>query len=145
VAEGHITSAAYFQSIDTPANRAAVARYQARFGTDASANMCWEAAYFQMHLLADAIRRVGTDDPTLLQRVLPGLEFDAPQGRVRIDEHNNHTYLHPLIGRVDSAGRFDIIGRAPERVKADPYLVSHTTPRWTAKADLGVVLHGARR
>jgi branched-chain amino acid transport system substrate-binding protein len=145
MAEGHITSAAYFQSIDTPANRAAVARYQARFGANASANMCWEAAYFQMHLLADAIRRVGTDDPTLLQRVLPGLEFDAPQGRVRIDEHNNHTYLHPLIGRVNRAGHFDIIGRAPERVKADPYVVSHTTPRWTAEVDLNHMPHGAIR
>ncbi|WOD13798.1 transporter substrate-binding domain-containing protein [Paraburkholderia kirstenboschensis] len=134
LAHGHITSAAYFQSVDTPANHDAVARYQARFGEDQPTNMCWEAAYFQMHLLADAIRRVGSDDPTLLLRVLPGLEFDAPQGRVRIDEHNNHTYLHPLIGRVDVHGRFDIIGRAPERVKADPYVVSHRTPAWTAHA-----------
>src|ERR1700730_14555620 len=132
LAEGHITSAAYFQTVDTPANRGAVARYQARFGESQPTNMCWEAAYFQMHLLADAIRRVGSDDPTLLLRVLPGLEFDAPQGRVRIDEHNNHTYLHPLIGRVNVQGRFDIIGRAPERVKADPYVVSHITPSWTA-------------
>ena len=134
VAEGHITCATYFQSIDTPANLGAVARYQARFGEDQPTNMCWEASWFQMHLLADAIRRVGSDDPALLQRVLPGLEFDAPQGRVRIDEHNNHTYLHPLIGRVDTRGRFDVIGRAPERVKADPYVVSHTTPAWTADA-----------
>jgi branched-chain amino acid transport system substrate-binding protein len=132
VCEGHITSATYFQSLDTIANRAAVARYRARFGDELTTNMCWEAAYFQMYLLADAIRRVGSDDPTLLQRVLPGLEFDAPQGRVRIDEHNNHTYLHPLIGRVNAHGRFDIIGRAPDRVKADPYVVSHTTPPWTA-------------
>ena len=134
VCEGHITSDTYFQSLDTIANRDAVARYQARFGEELTTNMCWEAAYFQMYLLADAIRRVGSDDPTLLQRVLPGLEFDAPQGRVRIDEHNNHTYLHPLIGRVDAHGRFQIIGRAPDRVKADPYVVSHTTPHWTADA-----------
>jgi branched-chain amino acid transport system substrate-binding protein len=76
---------------------------------------------------------------------LPGLEFDAPQGRVRIDEQNNHTYLHPLIGRVNRAGHFDIISRAPERVKADPYVVSHTAPHWTAKADLNLVAHGAIR
>lgn len=98
-----------------------------------------------MHLLADAIRRVGSDDPTLLLRVLPGLEFDAPQGRVRIDEHNNHTYLHPLIGRVDARGRFDIIGRAPERVKADPYVVSHSTPAWTTHAHPELARTGADR
>jgi len=145
VAEGHITSAAYFQSIDTQANRLAVARYQARFGGDQATNMFWEAAYFQMHLLADAMRRVASDDPTLLLRVLPGLEFDAPQGRVRIDEHNNHTYLHPLIGRVNAEGRFDIIGRAPERVKADPYVVSHRTPRWTTDARPDLARSGGAR
>ncbi len=145
VAEGHITSAAYFQSVDTAANRGAVARYQARFGDDQTTNMCWEAAYFQMHLLADAMRRVGSDDPTLLLRVLPGLEFDAPQGRVRIDEHNHHTYLHPLIGRVDAHGRFEIIGRAPERVKADPYVVSHSPPRWTSEARPDLARVGAER
>jgi branched-chain amino acid transport system substrate-binding protein len=145
LAEGHITSAAYFQTVDTPANRGAVARYQARFGESQPTNMCWEAAYFQMHLLADAIRRVGSDDPTLLLRVLPGLEFDAPQGRVRIDEHNNHTYLHPLIGRVNVQGRFDIIGRAPERVKADPYVVSHITPSWTADTHPALRRFGAGR
>ncbi|HEY3599490.1 MAG TPA: transporter substrate-binding domain-containing protein [Paraburkholderia sp.] len=134
LAEGHITSATYFQSVETPANLGAVKRYQARFGAEQPTNMCWEAAYFQMHLLADAIRRVSSDDPTLLLRVLPGLEYDAPQGRVRIDEHNNHTYLHPLIGRVNARGHFDVIGRAPARVKADPYVVSHTTPDWTADA-----------
>jgi len=128
-----------------PANRLAVARYQARFGEDQTTNMCWEAAYFQMHLLAQAIRSVGSDDPTLLLRVLPGLEYDAPQGRVRIDEHNNHTYLHPLIARVDSLGHFDVIGRAPERVKADPYVVSHTTPRWTLKAQADVERTGDRQ
>jgi branched-chain amino acid transport system substrate-binding protein len=145
LAEGHITSAAYFQSLDTRENLGAVARYQARFGDDQPTNMCWEAAYFQMHLLADAIRRVGSDDPTLLLRVLPGLEFDAPQGRVRIDEHNNHTYLRPLIGRVNAHGRFDIIGRAPERVKADPYVVSHSTPEWTAHAHPELVRAGVGR
>jgi branched-chain amino acid transport system substrate-binding protein len=145
LAQGHITSAAYFQSVDTAANHDAVARYQARFGEDQPTNMCWEASYFQTHLLADAIRRVGSDDPTLLLRVLPGLEFDAPQGRVRIDEHNNHTYLHPLIGRIDAHGRFDIIGRAPERVKADPYVVSHSTPAWTAHAHPELARAGAHR
>lgn len=145
LAQGHITSAAYFQSIDTAENLAALARYQARFGDDQPTNMCWEAAYFQMHLLADAIRRVGAEDPTLLLRVLPGLEFEAPQGRVRIDEHNNHTYLHPLIGRANAQGRFDIIGRAPGRVKADPYVVSHITPEWTAQAHPELARAGAVR
>jgi branched-chain amino acid transport system substrate-binding protein len=130
LAEGHITCAAYFQSVDTPENRHAIARYRERFGEQLVTNMCWEAAYFQMHMLADAIRRVGSDDPEHLLRVLPGLEYDAPQGRVRIDEHNHHTYLQPRIGRANAHGQFDILVSAPERAKADPYVVSHSTPDW---------------
>ncbi|OIQ91738.1 aliphatic amidase expression-regulating protein [mine drainage metagenome] len=130
LAEGHITCAAYFQSVDTPQNKQAIARYRARFGERLVTNMCWEAAYFQLHMLADAIRRVGSDDPEHLLRVLPGLEFDAPQGRVRIDEHNHHTYLQPRVGRVNAQGQFDILASAPERAKADPYVVSHSTPDW---------------
>ena len=134
LAEGHYTCAAYFQSVDTPENRRAVQRHQARFGADAVTTMCWEAAYFQMHLLGDAIRRAGSDDPTLVARVLPGLEFDAPQGRVRIDHHNNHTDLHSRIGRCNAHGQFDVIASAPGPVKADPYVVSHRPPDWTARA-----------
>jgi branched-chain amino acid transport system substrate-binding protein len=130
VAEGHITCAAYFQSIDTAENHRVVKKYQDRYGGDAVTSMCWEAAYFQTHLLAAAIRRAGSDDPTLLMQVLPGMEFDAPQGRVRLDEANNHTYLQPRIGRVNASGQFDIIASAPGRVKADPYVVSHSSPAW---------------
>jgi len=135
LAEGLITCASYFQSVDTAANHRSVRCYKARFGDELVTNTCWEAAYFQMHLLADAIGRAGSDDPTLVARVLPGLEFDAPQGRVRIDEHNNHTYLHPRIGQCDSNGQFKVIASAPGRVKADPYVVSHSPPGWTTRVE----------
>ncbi len=129
-AEGHLTCAAYFQSIASDANRSAIQRYRERFGAELTTNMCWEAAYFQVHLLADAIRRVGSDEVEHVLRVLPGLEYDAPQGRVRVDEHNHHTHLQQRIGRVNRRGEFDVVASAPGFVKADPYVVSHTTPAW---------------
>lgn len=137
LAEGLVTCASYFQSLDTAENRSSVQRYKARFGENGVTNMCWEAAYFQMHMVVEAIRRAGSDDPVRLAQVLPGLEFDAPQGRVRIDEHNNHTYLHPRIGRCNRAGQFDVIASAPAPVKADPFVVSHSPPNWAVR-DRGV-------
>src|SRR3989442_9905020 len=38
----------YFQSLGTPLNRQCLARFKAQFGTEVQANMCWEAAYFQV-------------------------------------------------------------------------------------------------
>lgn len=122
--EGHITSAPYFQSVDTPANRDVLARFRRRFGDETVTDMCWEAAYFQMHLLADAMRRSGGADPDALLCTLPGLEFDAPQGRVKIDEQNHHTYLRPRIGRLNARAQFDILHEAPDWVRPDPFVIA---------------------
>ncbi|WP_414446805.1 transporter substrate-binding domain-containing protein [Burkholderia sp. 22PA0099] len=124
IGEGHITSSPYFQSVDTPANRDVLARFRRRFGEDMVTDMCWEAAYFQMHLLADAMRRTGGDEPDALLRTLPGLEFDAPQGRVKIDEQNHHTYLRPRIGRLNAHAQFDILHEAPDWVRPDPFVIA---------------------
>jgi branched-chain amino acid transport system substrate-binding protein len=136
LAEGHITSAVYFQSVATEANERSVAKCRARFGEDVVLNMCWEAAYFQTHLLANALRRVGTDRVRELLRVLPGSEFLAPQGMVRIDEDNHHTYLRPRIGRVNAKGQFDIVEEATNWVRPDPYLVDHTLQDWSVRVPL---------
>jgi branched-chain amino acid transport system substrate-binding protein len=136
LAEGHITSAVYFQSVATGTNAQCVAKFKQRFGDDVVTNMCWEAAYFQTHLLADALRRAGTDNVRELLRVLPGSEFQAPQGLVRIDEDNHHTYLRPRIGRVNAQGQFDILEEATSWVRPDPYLVDHTLQDWSARVPL---------
>lgn len=136
IAEGHITSAPYFQSVADPVNERCVAAHKQRFGAERVTNQCWEAAYFQTHLLADAMRRVDSDNVADLMRVLPGSEFAAPQGKVRIDEHNHHTYLRPRIGRINSAGQFDIVEEARQWVRPDPYLVSHTLQDWSARVRL---------
>lgn len=136
LAEGHLTSAVYFGSLANESNRRCVTEYRKRFGADLVTNMCWEAAYFQTHLLANALRRAGTDNVRELLRVLPGSEFVAPQGRVRIDEDNHHTYLRPRIGRVNRSGQFDILEEAADWVRPDPYLVDHTLNDWSASARL---------
>jgi branched-chain amino acid transport system substrate-binding protein len=131
LAEGLITCASYFQSLENAENQKVVADYQARFGRNESTNVCWEAAYFQTHLIAKAIAISGSEDPTLLAQSLPGTYFDAPQGRVQIDEQNNHTYLLPRIGRCNSVGQFDVVASSSELVRADPFVVAHTAPLWT--------------
>jgi len=87
-------------------------------------------------LLADALRKVGTDNVRELLRVLPGSEFVAPQGLVRIDEDNHHTYLRPRIARVNATGQFDILEEATTWVRPDPYLVDHTLQDWSSRVRL---------
>lgn len=136
LAEGHITSAVYFQSVASPLNERCVRKCRQRYGDTVVTNMCWEAAYFQTHLLANALRRAESDSVRELLRVLPGSEFLAPQGQVRIDEDNHHTYLRPRIGRANRQGQFDILEEAKTWVRPDPYLVDHTLQDWSTRVPL---------
>ena len=132
VAEGHITAAPFFETLGTPAATRFVKAFKARFGADAPVTACAEAAYSQVHLAARALGRAGTDDPERLILELREAEFDAPQGRVRIDAENNHTYLWPRVARLDSAGRFQIVWNPGMRVKPDPYSVVQSLDDWSA-------------
>ena len=49
----------------------------------------------------------------------------APQGRIRVDPDNNHTYLLPRIGMVNEHGDFEVVWEGKAPVKPDPYLVDH--------------------
>lgn len=134
IAAGHITAAPYFQAVDTPVNRSCLARFRAIYGDEVEPNMCWEAAYFQVHLFARAMQKSGSDEIDRLLPHLLGSEFDAPQGRVRIDPDNHHTRLYPRIGRVGDDGSFSIVAESPVGVDADPYLVNHVTDEWRTRS-----------
>lgn len=133
---GHITAAPFFDILDSDAATGFVAAYRARFGTAAPVPAAAEAAYFQVMLAADALGRTESDDPDLIQAALPYHEFDAPQGRVKIDADNNHAYLWPRVARLNAEGRFEIVWKSEQRVKPDPYRVTQTLEGWS---DLGAL------
>lgn len=121
-ARGSITAAPYFSTLQTPANLKFVAAWRKRFGPDLPITANAEAAYFQVKLYAQTLERAGDDR---LDAMLPHLhehEFDAPQGRVRIDRENHHTYLWPRVARVDDSGQFRVVDDPEVRVKPDPYM-----------------------
>ena len=114
--------------------------FKKKYGPDAPVTAAAEAAYFQVHLAMRAVARCGSDDP---EQVLPELrdsEFDAPQGRVRIDPENNHTYLWPRIARLDKSGQFQTVWNPGVRIKPDPYCVVQSLDDWSAD-DLQTINH----
>jgi ABC-type branched-subunit amino acid transport system substrate-binding protein len=121
---GHITSASYFSSIDSPENRQFTLAYRARYGSDAPVSLYAEASYTQIHVFARALERAGSLDPERLTAAAAGLEFEAPQGRITIEPDNQHTTLRPRIGVVEESGAFRIVWEAQTPVRPDPYLVN---------------------
>jgi len=129
-AEGHYTSAPYFASIASEPNRRFVSAYRAANGPSAPISACTEAAYFQVHLFAEAARRSGRTSCADILRALPTVEYDAPQGTVWVEGRSQHTYLHPRIGRVNRAGGFDIVRESDAAVRPDPYMVEPEVAGW---------------
>lgn len=121
--DGHISSSVYFESIATQANAAFARAYRQRFPAQRATSADAEASYNTVHLLARAIQAAGGEDMAALRAVLSQIEFDAPQGRVRIDSDNRHSYLTPRIGVSNRDGGFDIIFEASQPTKPDPYLI----------------------
>lgn len=133
-AHGHITAAPYFDTLDSPKSKAFIEHYKHRFpADDAPVTSCCEAAYFQTHMFARALARTGTMDTELLRAELLGAEFNAPQGLVKIDRDNNHTYLHTRIAKLTATGKFHIEREVPKPIKPDPYLVYPALNDWSIR------------
>ncbi|WVM91493.1 transporter substrate-binding protein [Halopseudomonas pachastrellae] len=131
----HISAATYFQSVDTPANQRSVAEYQARFGAHQVTDMCWDAAYFQVHLLAQALRNAQSEDVSDILQALRGMEFDACQGRIRVDADNHHCFLFSRIGKANAQGQFDILQESRHNLKPDPYAISPSLDGWSVSRE----------
>lgn len=122
-AAGHFTSAPYFMSYDSPENQAFVAAFKKRWGANKVTNFVSEPAYFQVHLFKQAAQKVGAGDmhPVALRKAAWNQEFKAPEGLVKIDAENSHTYLWPKIGQAQANGQFKIIEQSSTWVQPLPY------------------------
>jgi urea transport system substrate-binding protein len=120
-AEGHYTSFNYFQTVDTPENKAFVEQFKAKFGDSRVTNGVMEAAYLQTFFMAQAMQKVlkekGELNTKTLREATRGQEFKAPQGLVKVDPDNYHTYLYSRIGKWGSDGQAEIVFATPAAVQ----------------------------
>ena len=118
---GHYASWSYFQSIDTPSNQAFVRNFQRRYGSDRVTSDPIEAAYSQVYLWKQAAEKAGSFDVDLLREAAYGQIFEAPGGKVCI-EQNNHLSKPCRIGEILPNGQFQIVFTSPNVIKPQPWL-----------------------
>lgn len=122
---GHYTSFNYFQTVDTPENKAFVEQFKEMFGQNRVTNGVMEAAYLQTFFMAQAMKQVleegGELTTATIREATRGQEFNAPQGRVKVDPDNYHTYLHSRIGRWKDDGQAEIVFSTDSAVKPIPW------------------------
>lgn len=122
-AAGHFTSAPYFMVWDSPENAKFVDAYRKRWGADKVTHFVSEPCYSQVHLFKQAVEKLAPSDitPPNIREAIKGEEMIAPQGKVRIEKKNLHTWLWPKIGVCKSDGQFEILKQSADWLEPIPY------------------------
>lgn len=120
----------YFQAIDREENRAFVARFKKRFGSDRVTCDAIATAYNSLMLWAQGVQEVGT---TNLRDALPSLlrqSLNAPEGIISVDAATQHTYRPFFVGKVRGDGQVDIVFSIDKPIRPDPFPFSRPRREW---------------
>lgn len=134
---GNVKAAPYFSVIQSPANIRFVTAYRDMYGPDQPISAEVEAAYIQVHLYAEAVKRVASTQRDEILKALPTFIYEAPQGPVRIDASTHHTYLWPRVAVVGESGEFEVVRQTGAPEAPEPYLVEHDDPIKFLRTRLG--------
>jgi urea transport system substrate-binding protein len=115
-------------SIDTPENKKFIANFKAYCeknklpgGKDRVTDDPIEAAYYGVYVWKMAAEKAGSFDVDKVRQAVYGMEFDAPGGKKKMDEKNQHTWKKVYIGEIQKDGQFKIVFQTPELVHPDSY------------------------
>lgn len=120
----------YFQSLPTPENKEFIEAFRRKAGPNAVTSDPVEAAYFGVHLWAQAVRDAGTTEPDAVRKAIRGQGFAAPEGLVYIDGDTQHTWKTVRIGRIREDGQFDIVWESRKPVRPLPFPIFRTRREW---------------
>ncbi|SDS79367.1 urea-binding protein [Paenibacillaceae bacterium GAS479] len=134
VLAGHLAAWNYYQTTDTPENKAFVEAYKGKYGADRVTADPIEAGYAAVYLWAAAVEKAGSTDVDKVKEAAKELEWAAPEGKVKIDGETQHLYKTVRIAEVQADGQFKELWNSGEPVKPDPYLKSYT---WAAGLSSG--------
>jgi urea transport system substrate-binding protein len=121
---GIVTFASYFETIDSPANKAFLARWHKRFGDDYPVVTEFASNTYQgMHLWAKAVTQAGTTDRMkVIEALETGISFDGPSGKVTIDPQTHHVKVDARMAETENQ-TFKILKQWDQQASTDTQAV----------------------
>jgi urea transport system substrate-binding protein len=125
----------YFQSLQTAANVRFVEAFRARYGADRVTSDPIEAAWFGVHLWANAVRDANTSAVAAVRLALRDQTLRTPGGIISVDPQTNHVWKTVQIGRIRLDGQFDIVWSSGNPIRPQPYPIYRTRRAWATFLD----------
>jgi urea transport system substrate-binding protein len=125
---GHLACWNYYMSIDTPENKKFVEKFKEYCaknnlpgGKDRVTDDPIEAAYYGVYVWKNACEKAKSFDVDKVREAVYGMEFDAPGGKKKMDEKNQHTWKPVYVGEILKDGQFKIVWQSKGLVHPDSY------------------------
>ncbi|MCQ2575460.1 MAG: transporter substrate-binding domain-containing protein [Treponema sp.] len=119
-AVGCYASFDYFNSIDTPENKAFIEKYTSLYGSSTTITNLAEGAYHGVYMLAKAIENAKSLSTQDIIAAASGMEFDTPAGRLKMDAENHHCWLNTYIGQVQEDLTYKVVASSDGLVAPIP-------------------------
>ena len=119
-AAGYYACMGYFQSIKSPANDKFVKAFKAKYGADRVIGDPMEVAYNSVYLWKMAAEKAKSFDVDKVTAAAAGVEWEAPEGTLRVHATNHHLWKKVRIGRARSDGQFDIVWES-QLIEPNPF------------------------
>ncbi len=119
---GQLTAWNYYQTIDSPRNRAFVQDFKAKYGQNRVTSDPMEAAYTSLFLWKAIVEKAQSFETDDVRNSAGGVSYDAPEGIVTVNGENHHIAKTALIGRVGPDGLIYTEWSSGAPVEPDPFL-----------------------
>lgn len=119
-AAGYYACMGYFQSIQSPANEKFVKAFKAKYGADRVIGDPMEVAYNSVYLWKMAAEKAKSFDVDKVTAAAAGIEWEAPEGTLRVHATNHHLWKKVRIGRARADGQFDIVWES-QLIQPNPF------------------------
>jgi urea transport system substrate-binding protein len=88
---------------------------------DEATNDPMEATFIGFRTWAQAVAQAGTADVNAVRQAMYGQRVKAPSGFEEVMNTNHHLSKPVMIGKIDALGRFNVIWRSINPVRADAW------------------------
>ena len=123
---GHLAAWNYFESVDTPANKDFIAKWQAfTKNPKRTTNDPMEAHVIGFNMWVKAVEKAGTTDPAKVIPAMIGVAVPNLTGGIASMMPNHHITKPVLIGEIEGNGQFNVVSSTPGTIVAQewsPYL-----------------------